>query len=57
MISSSIKKSGSGLVQIRRIEAAKEIAETLSKAGNVMYLPNGQNMLLQMPGMGGRAVQ
>jgi prohibitin 1 len=37
------------LVELRRIEAAKEIAETLSKSRNVTYLPSGgQNMLLNI---------
>ena len=37
------------LVELRRIEAAKDIAETLSKSRNVTYLPSGgQNMLLNL---------
>ena len=41
------------LVELRRIEAAKDIADTLSKSRNVTYLPSsssGQstNMLLNM---------
>ena len=37
------------LVELRRIEAAKDIAETLSKSRNVTYLPGGgQNMLLNL---------
>ena len=39
------------LVELRRIEAAKDIAETLSKSRNVTYLPsggNGNNMLLNL---------
>merc|ERR1719389_636441 len=31
------------LVELRRIEAAKDIAETLSKSRNVTYLPSGHN--------------
>jgi len=36
------------LVELRRIEAAKDIAETLARSRNVTYLPSGggQNMLL-----------
>jgi prohibitin 1 len=43
------------LVELRRIEAAKDIAETLSKSRNVTYLPTsgGQNMLLNL-GAGGQ---
>merc|ERR1719424_2597714 len=42
------------LVELRRIEAAKDIAETLSKSRNVTYLPSGaggaggSNMLLNL---------
>ena len=38
------------LVELRRIEAAKDIADTLSRSRNVTYLPSGgQNMLLNLP--------
>merc|ERR1719205_105048 len=30
---------GTGLIELRRIDASKEIAGTLSKSPNVMYLP------------------
>merc|ERR1719327_2540221 len=39
MISEALKEHGSGLIEVRRIDAAKEIAESLSKSPNVMYLP------------------
>lgn len=36
-----------GLIELRRIEAARDIAGTLSKSRNVVYLPSGgPNMLL-----------
>lgn len=46
-ISRALEKAGDGLLTIRRIEASKEIANTLSGARNVTYLPAGQggNML------------
>lgn len=50
MISEALKEHGSGLIEVRRIDAAKEIAEALSKSPNVMYLPAGQQMLLNMAG-------
>lgn len=34
-----MQTAGNGLVQLRRIEAAKEIAETLSTTKNVSFLP------------------
>eukprot|EP00742_Colponemidia_sp_Colp-10_P000577 GILJ01000631.1.p1 GENE.GILJ01000631.1~~GILJ01000631.1.p1 ORF type:complete len:276 (+),score=54.39 GILJ01000631.1:63-890(+) len=39
---------GQGLIEIRRIDAAKEIADTLSRGKNVTYLPSGNNMLLNV---------
>merc|ERR1712190_468105 len=56
MISDALKEHGSGLIEVRRIDAAKEIAESLSKSPNVMYLPNGQQMLLNVAG-GGQQTQ
>jgi len=50
MISTALKDHGMGLIEVRRIDAAKDIAESLCKSPNVMYLPNGQQMLLNMGG-------
>lgn len=55
MISDALKAHGNGLIEVRRIDAAKDIAESLSKSPNVMYLPNGQQMLLNVGGGGGGA--
>ncbi|KAK9899564.1 putative prohibitin PHB1 [Cystobasidium minutum MCA 4210] len=50
IISSAIERAGEGLVQLRRIEAAKDIAGTMAKNRNVTYLPSsGGNMLYQIP--------
>lgn len=49
MISDAVAVHGSGLIEMRRIDAAKGIAEALSKSGNVMYLPDNQQMLLNVP--------
>lgn len=46
LISDATKKYGQGLIELRRIEAAKEVAETMSKNRNVVYLPGSGNMLL-----------
>ncbi|KAI7908202.1 prohibitin-1 [Cokeromyces recurvatus] len=50
MISSALSKAGDGFIAFRRIEASKEIAQTLSQNPHVTYLPNngqgGSNMLL-----------
>merc|ERR1712060_622117 len=55
MISEALKEHGSGLIEVRRIDAAKEIADGLAKSPNVMYLPAGQQMLLNAGGGGQRA--
>ncbi|KAJ3202883.1 Prohibitin-1, subunit of the prohibitin complex (Phb1p-Phb2p) [Entophlyctis luteolus] len=50
LISRALTKAGQGLVELRRIEASKEIASTLSTAKNVTYLPGGagNNLLLNL---------
>merc|ERR1719420_437231 len=45
LISKSVETSGPGLIEIRRIEAAREIAETLCSGQNVTYLPSNGNTL------------
>jgi len=50
MISEALKANGTGLIEMRRIDAAKEIADSLSKSPNVMYLPPNQQMLLSLGG-------
>lgn len=52
LISKALASHGSGLVEVRRIDAARDIATALARARNVTYLPNS-NMLLNM-GVGGR---
>lgn len=55
LISDATRIAGPGLIELRRIEAAKDVASTLSRSGNVVYLPHGNNMLLGLnPSMGGR---
>lgn len=53
LISDATKAAGPGIIELRRIEAAKDIAATMSKSGNVVYLPGGGNMLLGL-NSGGR---
>jgi len=52
LISQATKATGPALIEMRRIEAAKEIATTLSKGRNIMYVPGGnQQMLMALPSM------
>lgn len=48
LISEATTKAGMGLIELRRIEASREIASTLAKSPNVAYLPGGNNMLLAL---------
>lgn len=49
LLAKSFADSGDGLVELRRIEAAEDIAYQLSRSRNVAYLPSGQNTLLNLP--------
>merc|ERR1712137_1461166 len=40
-ISAAINKAGDGLIQFRKIEASREIAQSLSQSKNVSYVPAG----------------
>lgn len=42
-ISKAVADYGSALIEIRRIDAARDIAEILSRSRNITYLPGGQN--------------
>jgi len=41
LISQALQKSGRGLIEVRRIDAAKDIAGMLSRSRNIAYLPSG----------------
>ena len=56
IINDAMKANGDALLHLRQIEAAREIAQTMGKSGNVSYLPGtankkdgsgGANMLLR----------
>jgi len=48
MIGKSITENGMGIIELRKIEAAKDIAQTMSRSRNVAYLPGNNNMLINM---------
>ncbi|KAJ1456279.1 band 7 family-domain-containing protein [Pelagophyceae sp. CCMP2097] len=43
IISKALDSCGNGLIEVRRIDAAREVAETLSRSRAVTYLPSGGN--------------
>ena len=52
LISDATRAAGGGLIELRRIEAAKEVAATMARSGNVVYLPGGNQMLLGLGAAG-----
>ncbi|XP_009800817.1 prohibitin-3, mitochondrial [Nicotiana tabacum] len=46
LISDATAAAGMGLIELRRIEASREVAATMAKTPNVAYLPKQGNMLL-----------
>lgn len=51
LLAKSFAESGDGLVELRRIEAAEDIAYQLSRSRGVNYLPGNQQTLLNLPAM------
>jgi len=50
LVSTALAAHGRGLLEIRRIETALQVADTLSHGeGNITYLPKGGNTLLNLP--------
>ncbi|CAI8595831.1 unnamed protein product [Vicia faba] len=48
LISDATASAGMGLIELRRIEASREVASTLAKSPNVSYLPGGKNILMAL---------
>lgn len=51
LLAKSFAAAGDGLVELRRIEAAEDIAYQLSRSRGVHYLPGGQTTLLNLPAL------
>lgn len=49
LLAKAFGDAGEALVELRRLEAAEDIAKDLSRSRNIMYLPSGQNTLLNLP--------
>ena len=49
LLATAFGKAGEGLIELRRIETAEEIAGEMSASRNVVYLPQGQSTLLALP--------
>lgn len=51
LLAKALTEAGDGLVELRKIEAAEDIATNLAKSRAVAYLPSNQNTLLNLPQM------
>jgi len=49
LLATEFANVGEGLVELRKIEAAEDIAYRMSQSPNVIYLPHGQNTLISLP--------
>lgn len=49
LLAKAFGDAGEGLVELRKIEAAEDIAYQMSQSPNVVYLPQGQQTLLALP--------
>lgn len=52
LITAATTSYGAALVELRRIEAAKEVAKSLASSEKVSYLPSGEggnNLLISVP--------
>jgi len=48
LLATAFQEAGEGLLELRRMEAAEDIAQVLSKSRNVIYLPQNQQTLLNI---------
>jgi prohibitin 1 len=49
LLAKEFSDAGEGLVELRKIEAAEDIVYQMTQSPNVIYLPHGQNVLLNLP--------
>ena len=49
LVPQALKEHGVGAIEVKRIDALREIAETLSKSRNVVYIPGKGNTMMALP--------
>lgn len=52
LINEAMRIGGTAMIDVKRIDAARDIAEALSGSRNVVYVPSGLNMLMPAPAAG-----
>lgn len=53
LISKAMASAGNGLIEVRRIDTAKDVAQIVARSRNITYLPSskgGSNMMLNVSG-------
>lgn len=51
LLAASFTKAGDALIELRKLEAAEDVAFQMSRSRNINYLPPGQQTLLSLPAM------
>jgi len=51
LLATAFTKAGDALIELRKLEAAEDIAYQMSRSRNINYLPPGQQTLLSLPNM------
>ena len=49
LLAKAFEATGEGLVELRRIETAEDVAASMAASRNVVYLPSDQSTLLSLP--------
>merc|ERR1719492_650984 len=49
LLAKAFRDTGEGLVELRRIETAEDVAASMAAARNIVYLPPDQKTLLSLP--------
>ncbi|XP_022104271.1 prohibitin-like [Acanthaster planci] len=51
LLATAFTKAGDALIELRKLEAAEDVAYQMSRSRNINYLPPGQQTLLSLPTM------
>lgn len=51
LLAKAFAEAGDGLIELRRIEAAEDIAYQMSRSRSITYLPANQSTLLNLPSL------
>jgi prohibitin 1 len=49
LITEATDRYGNGIIELRKLEAAREVAETLATSKKLVFVPSNMNMIMSMP--------